>query len=281
MLLRRAMDTLVRLGRAADLAETTAPGHATWLAQDAVRRGILLVVAAGGDGTIAEVANGIAGSAATLGILPFGTANVLAWELGLPRGPEAAAAVLAGGRTARIHPGLATWRDGSQRLFVQMLGAGFDAAVVHGLPPGLKRGLGKGAYVLQALREMPRYGFPRIGVVLDEGPAIEVAGAIVTKGRLYAGRHLLAPDALPDEPGFRVALFPRGGAWRAALYGAALPLDLLPRLSGMALRRAGRIELTTDAAVPTQADGDAAGHLPVTIRDAPAAIAVLLPVLGR
>jgi diacylglycerol kinase family enzyme len=277
--LRRALDALARLGLRPELAETERPGHATLLAGEAAGRGVALVVAAGGDGTIAEVAGGIAGSAAALGILPLGTANVLAWELGVPPAPERAAAVLASGRAAVLRPGFARYGDGTQRLFVQMLGAGFDAAVVHRLDLGLKRRLGRGAYVLQAGRELARYPFPRFAAELDGGTAVAVASAIVTKGRLYAGRHLLAPGAAPGEPGFRVALFRGGGPLRAALYGAALPLDLLPRLPGMELRAAARIRLW-GAAVPVQADGDPAGLLPVVVEDAPAPIRVMLPDRG-
>ena len=273
--LARALAALGRLGLRPELAETRHPGHATLLAREAAGRGVPLVVAAGGDGTIAEVANGIAGSAAALGLLPLGTANVLACELGVPPAPERAAEVLAAGRMAVLHPGRAHYPDGRMRLFVQMLGAGFDAQVVHRLDLRLKRHLGRGAYVLQALREMARYRFPRFTAELD-GAAETVVSAIITKGRLYAGRHLLAPAARPEEPGFQVALFRGGGPFRAALYGAALPLDLLPRLPGVELRPAMRIRLL-DGAVPAQADGDPAGTLPLGVEDAPGPLRVLLP----
>ncbi|MDO9710205.1 diacylglycerol/lipid kinase family protein [Paracraurococcus lichenis] len=143
--LARALRRLAEAGILARVAETLHPGHATDLARIAAGQGEPLVVAAGGDGTIAEVAAGLAGSAARLGILPFGTANVLAWELGLPPRPEAAAEVLAQGRPVVLRPGFARFGDGTERLFVQMLGAGFDAQVVARLDLGLKRRLGRGA----------------------------------------------------------------------------------------------------------------------------------------
>jgi diacylglycerol kinase (ATP) len=276
--LARALEALGLQGLRPEVAKTVRPGHATDLAREAAGRGVPLVVAAGGDGTIAEVASGLAGTAALLGILPLGTANVLAWELGLPPGPERAARVLTAGRAAVLHPGLARFGDGSSRLFVQMVGAGFDAAVVANLDLSLKRRIGKAAYVAQSARELFRYPFPRFTASLD-GAEEEVASAIVTKGRLYAGRHLLAPGAAPGERGFRVALFRGVGPARAALYGAALPLDLLPRLSGVEIRRASRIRLAAAPAVPVpvQADGDRAGLLPVEIEDAPGPLRVMLP----
>jgi len=180
------------------------------------------------------------------------------------------------GRARLLHPGLARFGDGRQRLFVQMLGAGFDAAVVAHLDLRLKRRIGRASYVWQSLRELPRYGFPPIELVAD-GVTLRAASAIVTKGRLYAGRHRIAPDADPLAPGFRLVLFRHPGAFHAALAGAALPLGLVPRLPGVEVLPAGRILLRAEGEVPTQCDGDPTGMLPVAIADAPAPLPLLLP----
>jgi diacylglycerol kinase family enzyme len=275
--LTRALDALAARGVRAEVVETERPGHTEDIARAAAGHGAPVVVAAGGDGTIAEVASGIAGSPATaLGLVLLGTANVLAWELGVPAAPEAAAAVLASGHTALLRPGIARFADGRTRLFVQMLGAGFDAAVVASLDLGLKRRIGRGAYVWQAARELPRYRFPTVTAPLDGGAPVPVASAIVSKGRLYAGRHLLAPEARPGEAGFHVALFHRSGPMDAALCGLALLLGRLPRRPGVEIRRARRIDLAGEGA-PAQADGDPAGRLPVAVTDAPSPIRVVLP----
>ncbi len=270
-----ALDLMRGIGQRPEVAETTHRGHATALARRAAEDGVRIVVAAGGDGTIAEVAAGLAGSESALGVLPLGTANVLALELGIPRAPAQAAAVLAMGRTTLLHPGIARYPDGRELLFVQMLGAGFDAAVVHNLPGRLKRAIGKGAYVWQTMREMPRYPFAPIRVSI--GDRVEqVASVIVTKGRLYAGRFLLAPGADPRAEGFHVALFRDAGVVAAMRYGAALPLGLLPRMRGVEILRAGQIALD-GADIPVQADGDAAGFLPNLICPAPQPMRIVLP----
>ena len=113
-LLWRVLDVLVANGVRLDLAETHRAGHAEALAREAARRGEQMVVAAGGDGTIAEVANGLMGSDARLGVIPLGTANVLAHELGLPFAPKSVAAALAFGRTCTLMAG-AGERAGRQR----------------------------------------------------------------------------------------------------------------------------------------------------------------------
>lgn len=267
----RVLDVMVHNGVKLEIAETLAPGHATQLARDAALSGRRMVVAAGGDGTIAEVAAGLDGSTTPMGIIPLGTANVLAHELGLPFAPQAVAAALAFGRTRALWPGIANF-DGEARLFVQMLGTGFDAEVVHHLSLPLKRLLGKGAYVLQGVRETMRYRFPRIQVVID-GVATEAGSVIVTKGRFYGGHYTLAPEASPMAPGFTVALFDRAGPLAALAYGAALPMNMLRHMPGLRLHRGEEIHL---GAHSTQTDGDPAGCGPTIVRNAVSPIRVVM-----
>ena len=273
--LDRALAVLRRLGQEHRLVETGHPGHAEALAREAAGEGRPVVVAAGGDGTIAEVASGLAGGRAALGVLPLGTANVFAWELGIPVRPEAAARLLAEGEARVLHPGEVRFADGRTRLFVQMLGAGFDAAVVANLDLRLKRRIGRGAYVWGAVRELGRYRFPPLRVVFEEQER-RASSVIVSKGRLYAGRHLLAPGAEMAQPGFQVALFGGSGPVAAAAYGAALPLNLLPRMPGLLLRPATWLRIEGEG-VAVQADGDPVGWLPVEVRVAPDPLRVVLP----
>ena len=260
----QVLDILAGSGIRVTLRETAYPGHATELAAQAVRDGTRLIVAAGGDGTVAEVAAALtsptrAGIPIKLGIIPLGTANVLAQELGLPFVARDIAAALAFGRTRALWPGIATGPAGD-RLFVQMIGVGLDAQVVHRLPRGLKRCLGRNAYIAQTLREMLRYSYRPIRVSVD-GEALQAGSIVVSKGRLYAGHYKLAPDARPGEPGFSVALFGGNGPAAVLMYGAALVTNLLPRAPGMRLLRASRIEIFGGS--PAQADGDPAGMAPL------------------
>jgi YegS/Rv2252/BmrU family lipid kinase len=272
-LLWRVLDVMATNGVRLEIAETHSAGHATILARDAASRGARLVVAAGGDGTIAEVANGLAGSACRLGIIPLGTANVMAHELALPFAPQAVAAALAFGRTRVIWPGMAL-ANGHSRLFVQMLGAGFDAQVVHHLPLPLKRLLGRGSYVVQSLRELGRYRFPPIRLCVD-GTEMHTSSVVVTKGHLYAGSYMLAPGATPTDKGFTVAMVNADGPFATMAYGMALPLNLMPRMRGVRLLRAEHVEISS-LGVPAQADGDPAGAAPIVVRDAPNSISVVV-----
>ena len=272
----RVLDILSANGVRVQLLQTSHAGHAAELARQAGGAPGDLLVAAGGDGTIAEVAGGLAGlpagRRARLGIIPLGTANVLARELGLSTAPRSVAAALAFGRTRALWPGIASGAA-ADRLFVQMLGVGLDAQVVHHMTGPLKRALGRGAYVVQTMRELVRYDYAPIRLRID-GAEAEAASVVVSKGRLYAGQYLLAPNARPHEPGFTVALFGCTGRGAALMYGAALPLNLLPRAPGMRLVRASRVEILAGGA-PAQADGDPAGSVPVSVRDAEAPIEVV------
>ena len=272
-LMWRVLDVLVANGVRIELSETHRPGHAEALAREAVCRGSSMVVAAGGDGTIAEVANGLMGSTARLGVIPLGTANVLAHELGLPFAPKSVAAALAFGRTCTLWPGLANGPDGT-RLFVQMLGVGFDAHVVRNLPFTLKKVFGKSAYAMQSMRELARYKFPAIRMRIDDIET-EAASVIISKGRLYGGSFRLAADAVPGDPGFSVVLFDRSGPGAAMMYGAALPLNLLGRAPGVRHIRARRIDFMQKEIVPAQADGDSAGFAPLWVGDASGPIQVV------
>jgi diacylglycerol kinase family enzyme len=270
----RVLDILTTSGLQVDLVQTRYAGHATILAKEAAASGRRMVVAAGGDGTIAEVTAGLNGSGVPLGIIPLGSANVLAHELGLPFSPSCVARSLAFGRTRPLWPGVAT-SGATSRVFVQMLGVGLDAQVVHRLPNGLKRVLGRSAYVAQTLREMLRYTYEPIRVRID-GKDEEAGSVVITKGSLYAGNFLLAPGARPSEPGFSVALFGRSGPGAVLMYGAALTMNLLPKAPGMRLLRARHVEVLGGSNLPAQADGDPAGVSPVTVTDAARPINVVV-----
>jgi diacylglycerol kinase family enzyme len=271
----KVLDLLVENGIKVEVAETQHAGHATELARNAAHAGLAMVVAAGGDGTIAEVANGLIGSDTALGVIPLGTANVLAKEYKLSTTPRAVANALAYKRTTLLWPGVAKLAAGDH-VFVQMVGLGFDGAVVHGLQPLLKRVIGRGAYVWQSLWESVAYGFPKVRLTVD-GKEYEAASVVVTKGRLYGGPYLLAPNAASTAPGFQVALFENPGTFAALLSGAALPLGLLPRCPGVKVISGRHVEFAAgNGPIKTQSDGDALAGTPWQVVDALSPIPVVV-----
>jgi diacylglycerol kinase family enzyme len=162
-------------------------GHATELAR--TLSGFERIAVYGGDGSLNEAANGIAGRGLPLAFLPGGTANVMAHELGLPLHPVRAAVLLAQGTVRDIRPGTI---DG--RLFLLMAGFGFDGDAVHRVSSSLKDRLGKGAYVLaglQALTSNP----PRIEVSSNGGPPRQGVWVVAARARKYGGPFPIHPRA--------------------------------------------------------------------------------------
>ena len=273
------------LGWTVDLVETSAAGDARRIAEtcDAARYAVIAV--AGGDGTINEVVNGLAQRGAAgpaLGIVPLGTANVLAHELGLGFSAAALAQTLTAGREILMQPGEASGA-GRTRQFSLMAGAGFDAKGVAGVSAPLKRRFGRAAYVWRSLVEARRYRPVRYAVEID-GVRHEAASVIVTHGRLYAGPYLVAPDAALGKPLLHVCLFERWGRSQTLRFGLALLLGRLPRTAGYRVIAGHdiRVSVLSDAGEhrrqPVQIDGDDALTLPVSIALAAGAVRLLRPV---
>ena len=195
----KVLDLLVENGVKVEVAETQHAGHATELAREAARRR-----RRHGGRRRRRRHHRRGGERADrhdygLGVIPLGTANVLAKEYRLSTSPRGIANALAYKRTALLWPGSRSW-TGGEHVFVQMVGLGFDGAVVQGMQPLLKRAIGRGAYVWQSLWESLAYGFPLVHLTVD-GVAHEAASVVVSKGRLYGGPYMLAPDARPDGAG--------------------------------------------------------------------------------
>ena len=286
---RGLVDGVVRrvraLGWTVDLVETAAAGDARRIAEtcDAARYAVIAV--AGGDGTINEVVNGLArrgGAGPALGIVPLGTANVLAHELGLGFSADALAQTLTAGSEILMQPGEASGA-GKTRQFSLMAGAGFDAKVVAGVSAPLKRRLGRAAYVWRSLVEARRYRPVRYAVEID-GVNHQAASVIVTHGRHYAGPYVVAPDAALGRPLLHVCLFERWGRAQTLRFGLALLLGRLPRTAGYRVIAGHdiRISVLSDAGEhgrqPVQIDGDDALTLPVSIALAAGAVRLLRPV---
>jgi YegS/Rv2252/BmrU family lipid kinase len=252
------------------LRATTRRGDAEAFARESRMQDHDVLLAAGGDGTINEVVNGLTAAAPPLALCPMGTANVLAAEIGLMVAPEAIVHAVLHGTVREIWPG-----DANGRHFLMMAGVGFDAEVVAGIAPRLKRALGKGAYVVETLRQLVRYRYPRFRVVID-GVAHDAASAIIANGRFYAGRYVVAPQARLETPAFQVCLFRAGGPLAVLWYGTALLLDLVPRLPGVTLVSGARVEVSGPPG-PVQGDGDIIATLPLTATVAPQPVRLLTP----
>jgi len=283
-LIEEAADWLRTRGWDVTVETTAAPGEATRLARRAASAGGSVVVACGGDGTIHEVVNGLAGSDAALAVIPGGTANVWVKDARLPRRPLEAARIIDAGRCRRIDLGLIEWeaRDGRQAescYFLLMVGVGLDAHVVARVSQGWKRRLGAGAYVLTAAREALFYRSQPVELELDgrERLSLRLGWMLAANTRCYGGVTHIASRALADDGLLDLLIFPGYDLLRATGYGLAILAGRHYGAPGVICRQAAEVEVAGPSSLPIQADGEFVGDTPLRLRVVPGALQVLMP----
>lgn len=254
---------------------TEGPGHATVLARQLAPQ-VRLLVAVGGDGTVSEVARGLAGTDCPLGIIRGGTANMLAKELGIPANPLQAVPALLHWKVRRID----LFRVNGV-LGVVVAGAGLDGAITRWMK-GVRRGhIGYLTYLEGLRRELHRSPPPRLEVVVDGRRLADPYQVIITNARLYAGFFPIAPKNRPDDGLLEVFSFTGGGRYRPYKHLAALALGQQGRLKDVSHERATRITVCTGEDVPYQVDGDFAGTGSFVVEVVPGALAVVAAGSGR
>lgn len=267
------------LGAPFDLVETARAGDAEAHARRGVELGYRAVVAAGGDGTIAEVITGIAGSGVPLGIVPQGTGNQLASNLGIPPDVERAVGVVVNGTARPMDLG----QLGDGRYFALMAGAGWDAQVMSAATRELKERWGFGAYLYAGLRKAITPTSALFRIRADE-VEFEVRAATV----IIANAGELVYDLLPGELRIGPEVSFHDGLLDVCIFAPRTLPDVAAVLWRVASRRyhgddrliylrAREIRVESDPAVITQVDGDLGGQTPLVARAVEGGVRVLVP----
>jgi len=256
-----------------EIHETTCQGCATKAARKAAEEGYELVIAAGGDGSIFEVSNGLVSSETALGVIPVGTENVLAREMGVPLVPREAAEFMLQ-QPPRI---IDTGRVGDQH-FVCFAGIGFDAHVAHRLPGERKKRFGALAYILTSAEKLrPYHSVPRHLKLTLDGDTVEMDFwiMVISNIRSYGGRLIPAPEAVVDDGLLDVCVFPKANYIELMRQMAAMRSGKHTALPGVRYFQASRIEVETDQPEELQLDGDAwPGEPPFLIEAVPRSLTV-------
>lgn len=257
---------------------TTGPGTAAHIAREAVERGADLILAAGGDGTINEIVNGMAGSKVPLGILPAGTANVLANELEMGTTMERAARSLLECVPERVSLGLLSTALGdAPRYFLLMAGAGLDAEIVYHLNSRLKDALGKVAYWVAGLARFGRR-LPEFTVETESG-SHRASFALLSRVRNYGGDLEIAPSiSLLDEE-FEVVLFEGSSTLPYTKYFLGVLTRRVQGMRGVTILRTRKALFSgaEQGKVYVQVDGESSGVIPASVELAPQALTLLVP----
>jgi YegS/Rv2252/BmrU family lipid kinase len=272
--LQRILEALGALGFAVEERPTSAPGDATLFAAQAVANGVDVVCAIGGDGTVNETINGLAGSGVPLAVVPTGTVNVLAMELGIPLDPPDAVRVVGAGSLSWIDLGLA-----GDRYFALMAGIGMDARTVAHVNPMLKKTLKEAAFAVQGAVSYLTHDEPLLRIECDER-TVEGYFAVFGNASNYGGAFGITPLAdmrdglldvcvLEDKSFLGTAWY-----WLAALINSHINH---PKVAYFRTEAARVSSVDQGKEVLVQTDGEVAGRLPLECRVVPHALRVIVP----
>jgi YegS/Rv2252/BmrU family lipid kinase len=275
-LLQRTIEALERQGVKSRLLATTGPNTAAALARGAIEAGSDLIVAAGGDGTINEVANGMVGRNVPLAVLPGGTANVLAHEMRMKASLLTRADSLRDLVPCRIAVGRLRGPD-YERYFLAMAGAGLDARIVYDLNLDLKAAVGKLAYYVSGFSHVFQT-IPQFNVEID-GIRRRCGFALMSRVRNYGGDLEIARGASLLSEDFEVVLFEGENAIGYLRYLAGVALRRADKLKGVTVLRAKKVvcDCVCDGSIQTQIDGELVCRLPITVEIVPNALTLLVP----
>ena len=251
---------------------TAHPGEAEALARRAVEEGFTRIVAAGGDGTVNQVANGIVGSNVILGVFPMGSVNVFALELGLPLNNLQRCWDIIEDTNIR----LVDLPSANGKYFVQLAGVGLDAQVVKETSLAFKRSFGPLSYLISAAqiaaREPPKLFIESENTSLEEGSFV-----LVGNGRLYGGPFPFFKHAIIEDGLFDVVVFKRLGYLEIVKYLQDVVFSSDIKVPEIEYFQTRQLRITSEQDVPLELDGELAGNCPVDFRIRERALRVLTP----
>lgn len=271
LFLQKICKKFEQAGFEVDVYKTKGGGDATDVARESKKSGDYdIIVAAGGDGTINEVLNGIMPDPIEMGILPLGTSNVLCRALKLPLNPLKAADAIISGKSLNIDIGLA-----NSRYFSTMVSCGFDAYTIEQTSLRVKKITGKYAYVIAGIKSIYHFKPQPISLIADNKPMNSDAMLIcISNAHLYAGNYQLSPDAKIDDGLFDVFIYTGKDIYRFIYFLSRLFFRFHLNYPDTKRFRVKNLELKTPGRVLYQGDGDLFGRLPLKVTIMPAALKI-------
>jgi len=270
-LLNAVIVQLQENGARVELLSISRTGEAARHVRETNRSDTDRLVIAGRDGTINDALQGFDADAPPFAIIPTGTANVLAHELGLKTSAHDLAHYVLNGRIQSAFPGRV-----NERRFLSLASVGSDARAVADLPRGAKRKLGKLAYVIHGLGSFARHGSPAFCVYVN-GIQHKVSIVIANKGSRYGGNYVIAPSARIFDQDMVATLFPPSGWIKTFFRLLMIALGQMQKKQRLPQVPCSRIDIPGPDGAPVQADGDIVGYLPATITVETTPVYVITP----
>lgn len=269
------------LGVSIESIPTQFPGHATALAETAVRDGVDVVLVCGGDGTINEAVQPLVGTGTDLAVWPCGTANVFSKEIGLPANPQMLAEMIFNRETRRISVGVAMKPEtGWHRYFLLMAGIGLDATIVSGVDSRLKKWTGVGAYLLAGVDYLAR--LPQTPFTIEfNGNVYESTFAVIGNASRYAVWFTLTPEARIDDDKLDVCLFNTGSRIAYLNYAFQSLAGRHTLSSGVVYQWTRKARADSKSGALVQLDGEVVGRLPMEFDIMSQALNVVAPAVPK
>ena len=258
----------------AEVCITAGPGAAIQSAKTALRKGCEMVVAAGGDGTLNEVVNGLGedASAIVLGLIPLGTGNDFARTLGLPTEVDEAIALLLAGHTRAID--LVRVTSDEMRYFVNVSTGGFGGLVDEKLTPEMKKTWGPLAYLRGAAAALPKLRAYRTTLFLDNAESLTLSlyDVVIANGRYVGSGTQIAPEASIDDGLLDIVLIPKRSLAELAVLAARVALGNHLSSPAIVFRRAAKITVNSRPRMWFNVDGELVGNVPAEFEVLPRAL---------
>jgi diacylglycerol kinase (ATP) len=253
---------------------TRAPEHAGQIARALLDQGAQTIAVAGGDGTINEVVNALAETRAQLGIIPLGTANAFAMELGIPLSIGDSIRVIREGKTRTLDAGKA-----NRHFFAMGAGLSYEAHVIKKITPGFKYLFGSLAYIFQGIAESLSYPFPLLKIRVTKPSPSDHTGtmAIIANARFYGGPFQAAPDARLDDGLLDVVIMKRRNLSDLLRYLSTMRYGNITRLPDVEYLRCQSLTIESDQPVPVHVDAEIKESTPCTFECVPGALRVVIP----
>jgi YegS/Rv2252/BmrU family lipid kinase len=274
--IKQACSIFTSKGFSVEVFVTKQKGDAENFARNSLKENPAIIVAAGGDGTVNEIANGIVGSEIPLAILPLGTTNVLAKEIGIPEDIKSAVNIAAQNSFKNISTGKITLLEFPDitRYFLLMAGIGYDGETVYNIDENFKKITGKGAYIFSGIKTLIKWNQEELEFIIN-GNKYSAFSAIIGKSSKYGGNFHVTPDAKLTEHFFQSALFTKKGKSDMLRYIWGILAGKISKIKDVNFIESDNIIIKGNAHI--QIDGDYLGKTPAKIEIAKDALKLIYP----